>query len=75
MCMGTKKCFDASVNEALYCARVSCNLSQEALAKMAFMSRTYYVTLENGKCDASINTWRRIAKALGVRDFRKLLPK
>lgn len=42
------------------------NLSQEALAKRAGISRGYLARLEIGRHDPTVTTVRKLAKALGV---------
>lgn len=46
--------------------RISKNLSQEKLANLAGLHRTYIWMLESGKVNPTLTTVNRIAKALGV---------
>lgn len=41
------------------------NLSQEALALLAGVNRSYYASLEAGRRNASVDTLARLAAALG----------
>jgi transcriptional regulator with XRE-family HTH domain len=46
--------------------RLSRRLSQEALANIAEIDRTYMTSVENGKRNISVVTLEKIIKALGI---------
>jgi transcriptional regulator with XRE-family HTH domain len=46
--------------------RLKKNISQEALAHLADLDRTYMTSVENGKRNISIQNIEKIIKALGI---------
>ncbi|MGZ9841228.1 helix-turn-helix domain-containing protein [Tsukamurella ocularis] len=48
-------------------SRVQAGLSQEGLAAVAGLDRTYVSSLERGRRNPTLATQRRIADALGIR--------
>ncbi len=60
--MNINKIFGIRVREK----RIALNLSQEKLANMANIDRTYLPDIENGKRNVSLTVAEKIAKALNV---------
>lgn len=63
------------VNDNLVMARLSKNMTQQQVADLAHINRGYYTKIENGDCDASLSVYRRLAIALGVSNWKDLIPK
>lgn len=53
-------------------ARVSQGISQEKLAELCNLHRTYVSSVERGERNITVDNMERLAKALGV-DLRELL--
>jgi transcriptional regulator with XRE-family HTH domain len=53
-------------------ARQACGLSQEKLAELSELHRTYVGSVERGERNVSIDNMERLAEAVG-RDLRELL--
>lgn len=54
-------------------ARLAKGYSQTVLAERAGLSRSGVWKIETEAVDGTLETWRRLARALGV-DYRKILP-
>lgn len=54
------------IRENLKNKRISLNLTQSHVAEAAGIDRTYYVNIENGKRNGSVNVWLRILKVLNI---------
>ena len=62
----SKKDLNRWIGSQIYGARVARKLSQEALAEAVDVSRVFISQLENGNQSAKIDTFYRIACALGI---------
>ena len=62
-----------NINNKLVMYRLLRHYTQQQVADLAHIARPYYVKIENGQCTASINTYKDIARALGVPNWKELI--
>jgi transcriptional regulator with XRE-family HTH domain len=61
-----KSAVNVALGEAMRSARRERDHSQESLARLAGIDRSYYGAVERGEFNVSLNTIMRLANALGV---------
>lgn len=54
------------IRENLKNRRITLGLTQSHVAEAAEIDRTYYVNIENGRRNGSVNVWLRILAALNI---------
>ena len=62
-----------NINDKLVIYRLKRHYTQQEVADLAHLARSYYVKIENGQCTPSVNTYKNIAKALGVPNWKQLI--
>ena len=62
-----------NINNKLVMYRLLRHYTQQQVADLANIARPYYVKIENGQCTPSINTYKDIARALGVPNWKELI--
>lgn len=70
----SKSSMSTSINNKLYMLRVQRHYTQAQVAEMAGLTRPYYTKVENGQCIASVKTYKKIARALSIVDWKQLIP-
>lgn len=68
-----KRTKSLNINDKLLMFRLQRHYTQQEVADLASLSRSYYVKIENGQCTPSVNTYKDIARALGVPNWKELI--
>lgn len=62
-----------NINDKMLMYRLQRHYTQQQVSDLAHLARAYYVKIENGQCTPSVNTYKAIARALGVPKWKELI--
>ena len=62
-----------NINDKMLMYRLQRHYTQQQVSDLAHLARGYYVKIENGQCTPSVNTYKAIARALGVPKWKELI--
>lgn len=68
-----KRTSSNNINDKMLMFRLQRHYTQQQVADLAHIARAYYVKIENGQCTPSVHTYKGIARALGVPNWKGLI--